>query len=937
MSNKSSSELDIVELNCKSITSKLQEIRKLISSNKPDILCFSETWLRANDREPRFHGYGTEWKHRDGRGGGLGIIIEDSIQYELVRLIDYPGGFLETLAIRINLSRSNEWLWIINVYNPNKNVTKSEIKHYLNQLGNKFILLGDVNAHTPVLDNKYHKYKNATGRSLENILTEENVILINPLNFVTYIDYHTGRPSCLDICLTSANIAAQTSLIRMDDVGSDHSPILAIVMLQPIRCIRTSPKRWNTTGTNWNKWGKGILASTAITPNGTQSLNDDFTNRISSAANINMKLSSGKIKICKSTPWWNAECSRRVALRRKAKKKCELHPTASNVADLRKKTSEAKYIILKSKKESWRQYVSSLSMDTPIGEVWSKIRKIKSQYVPPTLNIKIADKFIETNEEKANLFAKHYQEIGKLNMTKPPSDIEIEINSSLNYFAEDQEYNKSFTTREILDNIRSLKDTSPGIDNIPNIFLKRLPTHILEELTYMFNTSWQSATVPVEWKTGIVVPILKPGKEKCNITSYRPITLLSCVGKLLEKIICKRLEHWIEKNRKLGAYQCGFRKGLSTIDILLRLENKIRKSLDMKESCIVVYLDLKGAFDKVWHDGLLYKLAKMGIKGNLFRWIKDYLTDRKFMVRVGGTLSEPLDASNGVPQGAVLSPLLFNIMLSDMPIDNKIDIYCYADDLTFSARDKDIKVCTRDMQNYINRVVRWIEDWGFVVSQEKSIMQVFTTKRRMQNSIIRVKNVAIPCNKEYKLLGLILDAPKLTYRAHIDYLVNDIRKRLSIMKVISSISWGASKKVLRNFYIAYVRSKMDYGSVIYSGAAPSISSKLDKLQNVALRLILGAWKTSPILSMEVEAYIAPLKIRRNMLKLRQYLKLMNAPYDDVTAEMVKIKDVMHTDNSNPTRSFTADLKDIIMAVKMVNTQCRYQERIKHLPPWESHL
>jgi ribonuclease HI len=933
--NNRNHEIKIIELNCKSIMGKVPEIQKLINLERPDILCLSETWLQANDREPHLHGYSAIWKHRQGRGGGLGIIIESSLQYEPVNIRLFPNGKWEILAIKINLGNSKEWICILNVYNPNQNVTKEEMKYYMDQLGNKFIIMGDFNAHTPVLDNTYHNYRNAAGKALEDLLIEENIILINPINFITYIDYRTGRPSCLDVCLTSPNIAAQTSLSRVEDVGSDHSPIIATVKLKPVRCIKRTYKRWKTKGINWRKWKTDIPDTNITQPNEIESLNDDLVERLNLAAKSNIKLSSGTVKVRKSTPWWNSECSKRVALRRKAKKRCELHPTPENIAILRKRTAEAKYIIQKSKKESWREYINSLKMDTPIGEVWRKIKSIKSQYVPPNLNLKINDTFVETNKEKANLIGKYFQETGKLSGLIYQNDMDIVVEHNSQFRRELDEYNCEITLGEIQENIRTLKDTSPGIDNIPNSFLKHMPLNILKEVRDMFNTSWFSGMLPTIWKTGIIIPILKPGKEQSDIASYRPITLLSCIGKLMEKIICKRLEYFVENNRMLGKYQCGFRKGLSTIDVLLRLQNRIRQTIDKKEYCIVVYLDLKGAYDRIWHKGLLYKLANMGIRGNMFRWLQNYLSQRKIMVRVGDTLSDQFDIGTGVCQGAVLSPLLFNIMLADIPVEHEVDIYCYADDLTFSTSSKDIVTCTRVMQRYIERLVKWLEGWGLVVSQEKSSMQVFTSKRKNQNAIIRVKKQVIPCKKEQRLLGLILDAPNLTYKAHVNYLTDDIRKRLAIMKVLSSISWGASKKVLRNFYIAYVRSKMDYASVIYNSAARTILEKLDKLQNVALRLMLGAWKTSPILSMEVEAFIAPLSNRRQMLTAKKYLKLMNSPCDNVTAEMIGITNILNTTNNNPTKSFSSEAKTIMTTIQFKVKKRNNIEQMKYLPPWKS--
>ena len=261
--------------------------------------------------------------------------------------------------------------------------------------------------------------------------------------------------------------------------------------------------------------------------------------------------------------------------------------------------------------------------------------------------------------------------------------------------------------------------------------------------------------------------------------------------------------------------------------------------MSLKQHCLVVYLDLKSAYDKVYHEGLLYKLSLMNIKGNMLRWILSYLKGRNMKVRIGREFSCEKEVKSGVPQGAVLSPLLFNVMLADMPTDNWIESYCYADDLTFSITGENINDITRKMQRYINKLVDWVEGWGMQVSQLKCSMQIYSRSRNIRSNI-KIKNYTITHNKDQKILGIIFDAPYLTWKSHIEYLCTDVRRRLDIMKVMRSTNWGAASKILRIFYISYIRSKIDYGSCIYGGAAQTHLTKLDKLQNSALRMIIGA-------------------------------------------------------------------------------------------------
>ena len=167
----------------------------------------------------------------------------------------------------------------------------------------------------------------------------------------------------------------------------------------------------------------------------------------------------------------------------------------------------------------------------------------------------------------------------------------------------------------------------------------------------------------------------------------------------MEKIVQKRLEWFVKSNNILSKSQCGFRQGLSTIDVLLRLENIIRSSLE--------------AFDRVHHAGLLSKLAGAGINGNNLAWIKNYLFNRKMFVRVGDVLSDPCLMDAGCPQGAILSPLLLNIMLSDLPVDDAVRLLSYADDITLVLTGKDEHALQNSMQLYLTRVV-----WSWHVGVE---------------------------------------------------------------------------------------------------------------------------------------------------------------------------------------------------------------------------
>ena len=181
--------LSIIQLNCNSIRSKLSEVKKMDYVRKLEIVCLSETWLETHN--PNFYGYSAEWKNRNRRGGDLGILVASKIPYSPVNLNVFNGGFLEVQAVKIK-TKAQDDINILNIYNPNENITEEELRFYIHQLGSKYIIVRDLNAHTPALDNRYQLYKNPTGTALENILIDEDLVLINPVNFITYLDCRTG-------------------------------------------------------------------------------------------------------------------------------------------------------------------------------------------------------------------------------------------------------------------------------------------------------------------------------------------------------------------------------------------------------------------------------------------------------------------------------------------------------------------------------------------------------------------------------------------------------------------------------------------------------------------------------------------------------------------------------------------------------------------------
>ena len=329
-----------------------------------------------------------------------------------------------------------------------------------------------------------------------------------------------------------------------------------------------------------------------------------------------------------------------------------------------------------------------------------------------------------------------------------------------------------------------------------------------------------------------------------------------------------------------------------TEDILLQLRHQIDSNLKTSRSCCVVYFDLKGAFDGVWRQGLLYKLSEIGVRGNLLRWLSSYLSNRTQVVQLHGYLSDELDSNIGVPQGGVLSPILFNIMMNDFPTDNKVETYIFADDITVACNGNSTADVEEILRRYLERVNGWFRSVEIFCSTMKKTKFQFFTRRKRDRPTVAIGGRVIEMVREQRLLGVYFDAPTLNWRAHIDHLVANCTRRNrsheSTSRYKNLVVFSCDTK--KNFYISYIRSKINVlFPQCFCLASKTQLRRLDIIQNACIRLMLGARRSSPIISLEVEANVPPLTIYVNHTRVKTLVKLHFKPSEDMTAKDVLVR------------------------------------------------
>ncbi|GFT28704.1 probable RNA-directed DNA polymerase from transposon X-element [Trichonephila clavipes] len=440
----------------------------------------------------------------------------------------------------------------------------------------------------------------------------------------------------------------------------------------------------------------------------------------------------------------------------------------------------------------WQKRLEALN--TTDNSLWrtQKFFKSKRPKIPP---LNCATGTAVTDQQKANLLATNIK----------------------NNFIENDRENDSYNQNEIINStVNNFLSTPPATHIQP-----ALPDEIIH---YIKHVNAKKAPgkdlitnrIQLERET-IIFPINKPGKDPHLASSYRPISLLSTIGKLTESIILHRLKNFINEHNLLNPNQYGFTNKLSTLHPLLRLTEHISDGFQKRKSTGAVFLDIQKAFDRVWINGLTFKLISYNLPPLLIHLIHSYLTNRSFKIRINETLSNEHSVCAGCPQGSLLGPLLFNLYINDIPDYSLTKINLYADDTAIHATYKKLSTISFAINKHLLHLQNFYDKWKISINVEKSTAIIFTKKHSLPPPII-MYNKQIPWPQEAKYLGIIFDT-HLTWKEHIHYTRDKFRKIMfKLYPLIGRNSHlSIENKVL--LYTAVMRPILAYASPVWGYAA----------------------------------------------------------------------------------------------------------------------
>lgn len=928
--------MSILQWNIQSIKSNFCELKVLLREEAPSCVCLQETMLGDFKMNPpsQYKIIQSQRKRDDGHERGTAILVRNNTNFEELPLTTN----LQAVAAKVWFGK---WYTVCSIYLPHIPIQQSDIESLIVQLPRPFLLLGDMNA-------RHHLWGeniiNEKGQIFENLITSSNISLMNS-QAKTHYHIQTGTYTTIDLSICSSDCLLDFDHTVLGSLhGSDHYPIR--IKANSDEGPVTYSGRLKTEKADWKTFT--CLTEHYQPPNQSLELDVKHLNDfIIETAEKCMPTSVGnpnKIPV----PWWSQECEDAKRERRRNERALKRTESIGNKIAYKRSKARCRKTFKTAQKESWKKYATGININTPSQVIWKRIRKMDRKFKPsPPPLLRNSDGTLSQDPEiTANLFAHAFASVSSVE--NYPSEFrnlkERLERAGVNFETQTPlVYNEPFSMNEFHAALSETTETSPGFDRITYSMIKNSHKNLQECILRLFNRIYSENVFPTDWKLAIIIPIPKPNKDHSIPLNYRPISLTSCLCKLLEKMVNKRLVWILEEGNHINDAQSGFRRNRSTTDCLVQFECDIRNAISRRDHTIAVYFDLAKAYDMTWRHGILRKLQEMGLRGNMPKFIMNFLTNRYIKVRVGNTLSEQVMTEEGTPQGSVLSCTLFMIAINDVSsaIPPTVRHTLYVDDLTIYASGKSNSTIERQLQMCINNLEKWCKQTGFSFSPSKTFAQHICRKRRCPKAChqLSINNQPILTKEEHSFLGLLIDS-SLTWKPHIELLKRKCIQKLDILKHLSYKTWGSDSKILLRLFVMIIKPKLDYGVEAYSSASKSNIDKLEPIQNNAMRIATGAFKSSPIISLQIICGLKPLEYNRE-LKLITYLMRVIANPSNPIMKRIEDSGAFHEESDGeedqvdlPKGSILERGKNIIQKYN-VSLDAIETEGPPRFPPWKT--
>ena len=820
--------------NVTSMINKTVTIMEHLIEQDPSVVFLSETWLKSNKNVVtacvKTYEYILIHNRRQGRqkelGGGVGILLKTGISYKRLNYKQYSSFELTVVKININ---SNKHLVLVSIYR----VLFVSITTFLDEIIQLFeslvtlkesvILAGDVNIHIDADDELYsNKFK--------DILNTFNVI--QHVNFPTHIQGHT-----LDIIATF-NDAPVISNINSNcyDV-SHHSLITFTANVSLDRRLHKQISYRNTKNIDLEKFNGEISERFAVSPTTSFGENINQYNEILRyVLDRHAPLKTRNVKLVPEAPWFDGEYETLRKKRRKAEKLYKRTGRGADKDQYKSLCKQANELAQSKKTKYYADKISSSDGKSLYSVVNQLLDKNQDTVLPDISDDKaLADGFMNYFVEKIKTIRKKFIHDAEFLPIENPHKSAVKLSSF------------ELTTCDEVHQIvisHGLK-CSPE-DPLPSSLLKLNTDFFIPIWTELINLSLNQGSMDC-LKGALLIPLIKDLDDlidKDNFKNYRPVSNLLFVGKLIERVVSKRLNKHLDVNNLNSNAQYGYRKGHSTETLLLKVTNDLLDNCDNQKPSILVLLDLSAAFDTVDQSKLISILRdEIGVEGVALQWFKSFLCGRTQKVKIGDVYSEESSLDYGVAQGSVLGPDLFKIYVRSLPRYVKpvwFDIFGFADDhqllKTFLPWFQ-VSAFNEDIQHCFNMISKWMNHFFLCLNANKTKILIIAPPSIRNDIIIKgtfINNKCIRFVSSAKNLGVILD-DQLSFEKHILQIVKGC---FGTIRCLTKIKSYLTYEQLRTVICACIFSRIDYCNSLFYGINSNLINKLQSVQNTTARLLM---------------------------------------------------------------------------------------------------
>jgi len=770
-------------------------------------------------------------------------------------------------------------VYVISCYaSPNR--TAAEFSNFLQRVGShvssighgvSVIVAGDLNARSAVWGDWC---QDSRGSDLNSLFDSLGLVVLNEGSSPTFVG--RGRGSIVDVTAASEGIVGRIQGWRVCDEaesGSDHQYIEFAILAARSRedQIQPGPRGWRAdTGINASNIEVGLLiarwtntSSACSEVSGADQHAKTFEKLVTAACDYALER---KAPIRPGKPpvhWWNAEIAGHrkacVGARRKAtRSNARLHRAhnragaGGSVADVGSVVEEAetasraykearkalRIAITRSKAACWKQLISLVDED-----VWGKPYKLvtrKLQGPPATSHM--------TTESVMRI-------TGVLFPTRPPLVAQVHPAGEGIPPITIEEVNRAVHKAQ-------RRSTAPGVDNITGRILSSVHRVCPSMLTELYNRCVEEGSVPAGWKRARVVLLKKAGKPDGEPSSYRPICLLNVVGKVFEAILVGRLEEHIESRGGLSPNQYGFRKGKSTNDAVLKLQQEILSAINFpsEKFCLAISLDIRNAFNSIGWPEVMAAIDALEVPVYLRRVFGDYFQGRTAETQAGKNSAE-VRVTCGVPQGSVVGPLLWNIAYDrvlrlQLPTGTKI--LGFADDTMILVSGVTISELEQKANETLDAVSEEIRKIGLSLAVNKTEAVLFTNKYKFATPAIMLDGHPLELKQQIKYLGMLVDR-RLMFKEHIaEAAAKAGRTANQLARLMPNV--GGPKQLRRRLYVAVTQSILLYGAPSWAHTldyAPANVTQLNRVQRTSLLRSICGYRTISETAANILAAVPP--------------------------------------------------------------------------------